>query len=165
MALLNTESKIDPENEGGQTLPAENVKGHVTFKSVDFHYPSRPNVPVLKGLTLEVKPGETVALVGQSGCGKSTCIQLVERFYDGTAGSIEFDGVPVNELNLQWLRQQIGFVQQEPILFNRTIAENITYGTGELNSLADQGQALDEFISKLDLDRIAIKEKTVFIFR
>jgi len=131
MALLNTESKIDPENEGGKTISAENVKGHVTFKSVDFHYPSRPNVPVLKGLTLEVNPGETVALVGQSGCGKSTCIQLVERFYDGTAGSIEFDGVPVNQLNVQWLRQQIGFVQQEPILFNRTIAENITYGTGK----------------------------------
>merc|ERR1719209_842781 len=129
MALLNTQSKINPESEDGRTIPAENVKGHVTFKSVDFHYPSRPNVPVLKGLTLEVCPGETVALVGQSGCGKSTCIQLVERFYDGTAGSIEFDGVPVNQLNVQWLRQQIGFVQQEPILFNRTIAENITYGT------------------------------------
>jgi len=130
MALLNTASKINPESKNGKTIPDENVKGHVTFKSVDFHYPSRPNVPVLKGLTLEVNPGETVALVGQSGCGKSTCIQLVERFYDGTAGSIEFDGVPVNELNVQWLRKQIGFVQQEPILFNRTIAENITYGTG-----------------------------------
>ena len=105
MALLNTASKINPESKNGKTIPDENVKGHVTFKSVDFHYPSRPNVPVLKGLTLEVNPGETVALVGQSGCGKSTCIQLVERFYDGTAGSIEFDGVPVNELNVQWLRR------------------------------------------------------------
>ena len=105
MALLNTESKINPESKNGKTIPDGSVKGHVTFKSVDFHYPSRPNVPVLKGLTLEVNPGETVALVGQSGCGKSTCIQLVERFYDGTAGSIEFDGVPVNELNVQWLRR------------------------------------------------------------
>ena len=105
MALLNTESKINPESGKGKIIPDESVKGHVTFKSVDFHYPSRPNVPVLKGLTLEVNPGETVALVGQSGCGKSTCIQLVERFYDGTAGSIEFDGVPVNELNVQWLRR------------------------------------------------------------
>ena len=98
-------SPEEPWSENGRTIPAENVKGHVTFKSVDFHYPSRPNVPVLNGLTLEVYPGETVALVGQSGCGKSTCIQLVERFYDGTAGSIEFDGVPVNQLNVQWLRK------------------------------------------------------------
>ena len=66
----------------------------------------------------------------------------MERFYDGTAGSIEFDGVPVNELNVQWLRQQIGFVQQEPILFNRTIAENITYGTGKFNYFAEKGLIL-----------------------
>ena len=99
MKLLNLESKIDPENEGGQK-PAKGtsqnpkipkvsefrflrlitlVEGKITFNSVNFHYPTRPNVPVLKGLTLEINPGETVALVGQSGCGKSTCIQLVER--------------------------------------------------------------------------------------
>ena len=99
MKLLNLESKIDPENEGGQK-PAKGtsqnskipkvsefrflrlitlVQGKITFNSVNFHYPTRPNVPVLKGLTLEINPGETVALVGQSGCGKSTCIQLVER--------------------------------------------------------------------------------------
>ena len=103
MKLLNTESKIDPENEGGQKpakgtslnpkyptigpkcpifdflRPIMLVQGKITFNSVNFHYPTRPNVPVLKGLTLEINPGETVALVGQSGCGKSTCIQLVER--------------------------------------------------------------------------------------
>ena len=82
---------------------------------------NRPDVQVLKGLTLEVKKGETVALVGQSGCGKSTCIQLIQRFYDGDSGSIELDGVPVNQLNLSWLREQIGFVQQEPVLFDKTI--------------------------------------------
>ena len=82
---------------------------------------NRPDVQVLKGLTLEVKKGETVALVGQSGCGKSTCIQLIQRFYDGDSGSIELDGIPVNQLNLTWLREQIGFVQQEPILFDKTI--------------------------------------------
>lgn len=103
MKLLNLESKIDPENEGGQKpakgtslnpkipnhwakisdfrflRPIMLVQGKITFNSVNFHYPTRPNVPVLKGLTLEINPGETVALVGQSGCGKSTCIQLVER--------------------------------------------------------------------------------------
>jgi len=138
MKLLNTESKIDPENEGGKK-PAK-VNGKITFNSVNFHYPTRPNVPVLKGLTLEINPGETVALVGQSGCGKSTCIQLVERFYDGTDGTVELDGVPVNQLNVQWLRQQIGFVQQEPVLFNRTITENITYGTGKRASVTKGSQ-------------------------
>ena len=78
-------------------------------------------------MNLTVKPGETLALVGQSGCGKSTCIQLLERFYDGS-GNIKIDNHRISELNLKWLRQQIGFVQQEPILFNKTIEENILYG-------------------------------------
>jgi len=73
-----------------------------------------------------------VALVGQSGCGKSTCIQLVQRFYDGTAGSVEVDGVPVNQLNVKWLRSQIGFVQQEPILFDKSIKENVLYGNKDI---------------------------------
>ena len=95
------------------------------FEGVNFSYPTRADCQVLKGLTLNVKKGETVALVGQSGCGKSTCIQLVQRFYDGTAGSVEVDGVPVNQLNVKWLRSQIGFVQQEPILFDKSIKENV----------------------------------------
>ena len=78
-------------------------------------------------MTLEIKTGETVALVGQSGCGKSTCIQLIQRFYDGTSGSIELDDVPVNQLNLAWLREQIGFVQQEPVLFDKTIKEKLLF--------------------------------------
>ena len=89
---------------------------------------------VLKGLSLTVRQGETLALVGQSGCGKSTCIQLLERFYDGIAGDIKIDGIRVNELNLNWLRRNIGFVQQEPILFDRTILQNINYGLEEMSS-------------------------------
>ena len=83
---------------------------------------------VLKGLNLTVKPGETLALVGQSGCGKSTCIQLLERFYDGSAGNVKIDNERISELNIKWLRHQIGLVQQEPILFDKTIQENILYG-------------------------------------
>ena len=83
---------------------------------------------MLKGLNLSVKPGETLALVGQSGCGKSTCIQLLERFYDGSAGNVKIDNERISELNVKWLRQQIGFVQQEPILFDKSIKENILYG-------------------------------------
>ena len=75
----------------------------------------RPDVQVLKGLTLEVKKGETVALVGQSGCGKSTCIQLIQRFYDGNSGSIELDGIPINQLNLSWLRTDLIYGFNIPI--------------------------------------------------
>ena len=120
------QSSIDPLNDGG--VSPDSCKGEVTFESVEFSYPSRPDVKVLKGLSLTVKPGETLALVGQSGCGKSTCIQLIERFYDGSAGNVSLDGHRLQELNVKWLRQQIGFVQQEPILFDKTIKENITYG-------------------------------------
>ena len=80
---------------------------------------------------MNVQPGQTLALVGQSGCGKSTCIQLLQRFYDGTAGDIKIDGRKIDSLNIKWLRGQIGFVQQEPILFDKTIEENILYGLDE----------------------------------
>ena len=127
LKLLNQESTIDPESEGGKQ-PQE-VTGRVIFEGINFTYPTRPDIPVLRGLDLIVEPGETVALVGQSGCGKSTLIQLVERFYDGTSGAVKLDGTPVNQLNVQWLRRQIGFVQQEPILFNRSIRDNILFGS------------------------------------
>ena len=108
-------------------------------------------MPVLRGLTLTVEPNETVALVGQSGCGKSTMIQLVERFYDGTDGSIELDGVPINQLNVQWLRQQMGFVQQEPVLFDRTIKENILFGTDTLNKSATKANQVSSSLLKVVL--------------
>ena len=83
---------------------------------------------VLQGLTVSVKPGQTLALVGPSGCGKSTIVSLIERFYDPEVGWISLDGNPVTTLNLKWLRSQIGIVSQEPVLFDRTIADNIRYG-------------------------------------
>ena len=83
---------------------------------------------VLQGLTVLVKPGQTLALVGPSGCGKSTVVSLIERFYDPEVGWISLDGNPVTTLNLKWLRSQIGIVSQEPVLFDTTIADNIRYG-------------------------------------
>ena len=132
LKLLNRASQIDPENEGGKR-PSK-VIGKVTFTDINFTYPTRPDIPVLRGLELSVLPGETVALVGQSGCGKSTLIQLVERFYDGTSGQVLLDDIPLDQLNLQWLRKNIGFVQQEPILFNRSIRDNILFGSGNSSS-------------------------------
>ena len=128
LKLLNQDSTIDPECEGGKKI--EDFAGRVTFEGINFTYPTRPDIPVLRGLDLIVEPGETVALVGQSGCGKSTLIKLVERFYDGTGGDVKLDGIPVNQLNVQWLRKQVGFVQQEPVLFNRSIRDNVIFGSG-----------------------------------
>ena len=104
------------------------VSGEVTVRNLHFNYPSRPDAHVLQGLELKVKSGETLALVGQSGCGKSTVVSLLERFYDPTSGSLSLDDTNIADLNVGWLRSQIGIVSQEPVLFDRSIAENICYG-------------------------------------
>lgn len=82
---------------------------------------------------LEVKPGQTIALVGASGCGKSTCVQLLQRLYDVKEGEISLDGINIKQLNIKWLRGQLGVVGQEPVLFNTTIAKNITFGLKEVS--------------------------------
>lgn len=98
------------------------------MNEVSFTYPARPDAPVLNGMNLSVKPGQTLALVGPSGCGKSTVVQLIERFYDPSKGGLKLEGVDLRDLNISWLRSQIGIVSQEPILFDGTIADNIRYG-------------------------------------
>nr|AAB69423.1 P-glycoprotein [Homo sapiens] len=109
-------------------LMPNTLEGNVTFGEVVFNYPTRPDIPVLQGLSLEVKKGQTLALVGSSGCGKSTVVQLLERFYDPLAGKVLLDGKEIKRLNVQWLRAHLGIVSQEPILFDCSIAENIAYG-------------------------------------
>ncbi|XP_028718068.1 ATP-dependent translocase ABCB1 isoform X1 [Peromyscus leucopus] len=104
------------------------LEGNVKFNEVVFNYPTRPDIPVLQGLNLEVKKGQTLALVGSSGCGKSTVVQLLERFYNPVAGTVFLDGKEIKQLNVQWLRAHLGIVSQEPILFDCSIAENIAYG-------------------------------------
>ena len=104
------------------------MSGAVTVKDVQFSYPARPDVQVLHGLSLSLSPGKTLALVGPSGCGKSTVVSLIERFYDPSAGSLTLESFDLRDLNLQWLRSQIGIVSQEPVLFDASIAENIRYG-------------------------------------
>ena len=104
------------------------MTGAIAFTDVHFRYPSRPDVAVLKDLTISFTPGQTSALVGASGSGKSTIISLVERFYDPTSGSVQLDGVDLRELNVKWLRGQIGLVSQEPTLFATTIQGNVAHG-------------------------------------
>ncbi|GMP95467.1 hypothetical protein CsSME_00044507 [Camellia sinensis var. sinensis] len=105
-----------------------NHEGHIQFKDVCFSYPSRPDVMIFNKLCLDIPSGKIVALVGGSGSGKSTVISLIERFYEPISGQILLDGTNIRELDLQWLRQQIGLVNQEPALFATTIRENILYG-------------------------------------
>uniref|UniRef100_A0A8D2CWV4 P-type phospholipid transporter n=1 Tax=Sciurus vulgaris TaxID=55149 RepID=A0A8D2CWV4_SCIVU len=124
--LFERQPLIDSYSKEG--LWPDKFEGNVTFNEVVFNYPTRPNVPVLQGLSLEVKKGQTLALVGSSGCGKSTVVQLLERFYDPLAGTVLLDGQEAKKLNVQWLRAQLGIVSQEPILFDCSIAENIAYG-------------------------------------
>ncbi|KAK9136548.1 hypothetical protein Sjap_007142 [Stephania japonica] len=124
--ILDRNSKIDPSDESGTTL--ESVKGEIEFRHVSFKYPTRPDIQIFRDLCLAIQSGKTVALVGESGCGKSTVISLLQRFYDPDSGHITLDGIEIQKFKLRWLRQQMGLVSQEPVLFNETIKANIAYG-------------------------------------
>ena len=116
-----------PEVSGGSGQPAL-VRGRVRFEAVAFAYPSRPDQPVLAGFDMQLQPGEAVAVVGPSGAGKSTVAALMSRFYDPDGGRILLDEQPLTALDPDWLREQVGVVSQEPILFATSIAQNIRYG-------------------------------------
>jgi len=120
--ILDTPAEV--EEEAGIRLPQ--VKGHIRFENVSFHY--EKGDPVLQHINLDIAPGEMVGLVGASGSGKTTLINLIARFYDVSEGRITLDGVDLRQLDLAFLREQIGMVLQEPFLFHGTIAENIAYG-------------------------------------
>ncbi|KAJ6559121.1 P-loop containing nucleoside triphosphate hydrolase protein [Mycena vulgaris] len=125
-ATIDRVPAIDSANEEG--LKPDHVDGEICLENVVFSYPSRPTVPVVKGLSLRFPAGKTAALVGASGSGKSTIVSLVERFYDPTNGIVTLDGINVKDLNLKWLRSQIGLVSQEPTLFATTIKGNVAHG-------------------------------------
>ncbi|CAF4649621.1 unnamed protein product [Rotaria sp. Silwood1] len=124
--LFDREPAID--NTSTEGLEIADFRGEIKFDQVRFIYPSRPTSLILNRFQLSITPSQHVALVGGSGCGKSTIIQLLERFYDVTSGTILLDGIDIQKLNIQWVRSHIGLVSQEPILFDLTIAENIAYG-------------------------------------
>ncbi|XP_031414406.2 bile salt export pump-like, partial [Clupea harengus] len=127
--LLDRVPKISVYSDEGQKW--SDFRGNLEFIDCKFTYPTRPDIQVLNGLTVSVKPGQTLAFVGSSGCGKSTSIQLLERFYDPDHGRVLIDGHDSTKVNVAFLRSKIGIVSQEPILFDCSIAENIRYGDNQ----------------------------------
>ena len=123
---IDRKPPIDSSSTEG--LRPEHCNGHISVRGVKFAYPARPDITVLNDFNLEIPAGQMTALVGPSGSGKSTIIGLVERFYDPLEGELLLDGTPLKNLNIQWLRTQIGLVAQEPLLFATTVWENIAFG-------------------------------------
>ncbi|KAH6790261.1 P-glycoprotein 9, partial [Perilla frutescens var. frutescens] len=123
---INRQPLIDPSEAGGIIL--DDVEGEIEFQDVYFRYPSRPDVPIFAGLSLHVPKRKTLALIGASGSGKSTVISLLERFYDPDAGNVLIDGIDLKKIQLRWIREKMGLISQEPVLFSTTIKENILYG-------------------------------------
>jgi ATP-binding cassette subfamily B (MDR/TAP) protein 1 len=161
-ATIDRVPEIDSSSPDG--LKPETVVGEIELTGVDFSYPARPDVQIVKDLNLKFAAGKTAALVGASGSGKSTVISLMERFYDPLVGSVKLDGRDLRDLNVRWLRSQIGLVSQEPTLFATTIRGNIEHGlinTPHEHATPEQKMELvreaaikanaDGFISKLPL--------------
>ncbi|TMW55364.1 hypothetical protein Poli38472_013255 [Pythium oligandrum] len=126
VAIRDRSLPIDSFDESGGRPGV--VEGKIEFRDITFRYPTRPEVTVLRHYNLTIEAGQTVAFCGPSGGGKSTCISLIERFYDPVCGQVLLDGRDLKSLNVQWLRHQIGLVGQEPTLFAGTIAENVGFG-------------------------------------
>lgn len=136
---IDRQPEIDSTLDSGE-LP--DLSGDIEFKDVEFRYPSRKDVQILKKLNLVIPAGKTVGLVGSSGCGKSTTLQLLQRYYDPEAGQVLINGVDIKKCNLKYVRGNMGFVGQEPALFSGSILDNI--------------RCFDDSISKEDVERAAM---------
>jgi len=152
--LVDLLETTDPVNDpdAAQILPAP-VQGHIRFENVSFRYPARPEVAALDGISLEIKPGETVAFVGPSGAGKTTIIQMILRFYDPQSGRITFDGIDLRDLARDAFRREIALVPQDPVIFAASARENIRFGRpdatdAEIESAA-RAAAAHDFIAAL----------------
>ena len=152
MELLHARSPVD-EPARPVALPAAQGGSSVRFDHVTFHYPSRPAQAALRDFSLDVRPGETVALVGPSGAGKSTVLQLLLRFYDAQQGVVSVDGVPVNAVPLDELRGRIGIVPQDSTVFSASAMDNIRYGRPDAGDdevfAAARAAFADDFIRAL----------------
>ena len=149
--LLATDTKI--QTPAIPTSLPTPVRGAIKFDSMRFNYPTRPEIPALTNFTLDVKSGELLALVGPSGAGKTTVFHMLLRFYDPEAGEISFDGVPLTTVDPIALRQNIGLVPQDPIIFSASAHDNIRYGRPDADDAAVKAAAdaaaATTFINKL----------------
>ncbi|KAJ3473257.1 hypothetical protein NLG97_g10417 [Lecanicillium saksenae] len=125
-AVIDRKSAVDSLSTAGKTIP--DFQGNIKVSNIDFAYPSRPDVPILKNFSIDIPANKTTAFVGASGSGKSTLFGLLERWYSSSAGEITLDGHKLTDLNLQWLRTSMRLVQQEPTLFTGTIYQNVVDG-------------------------------------
>lgn len=130
--LINNWTSADPSQK------SVDLNGEIKFDLVEFTYPARREVTVLNKLSMRIKPGQKIALVGSSGCGKSTVTQLLERFYDPDDGSVSINNLNLKDIDLHHLRSQMGIVSQEPVLFDTSIAENIAYGDNSRQVTMDE---------------------------
>src|SRR6266498_718855 len=151
LELINRETNLD-QNAQGYTEP---IKGEVEFRNASFHYSlSRANEEVLENISFKVKPGQTVAIVGQTGAGKTSLVKLINRTYDTTKGQVLIDGIDARDWNLAALRSQISMIEQDIFLFSRTVSENIAFGnpdaTKEEVLYAAQSAQADDFIQQFD---------------
>lgn len=127
--IVDQVPKVDITKKDG--LKKESLTGDISFEKVEFAYPVKPEIKVIKSVNVDIKQGESVAIVGSSGSGKSTFISLLERFYDPVKGLVTVDGCNIMDYDIKWLHEQIGYVAQEPSLFSGTVEENIKYGVDE----------------------------------
>ena len=150
-SILQRRTAISPNDPNSKMV--SDIKGEIEFKNVCFNYPMRPDITIFQNLNLKISAGKSLAVVGQSGSGKSTVIALVMRFYDPTSGSVLIDECDIRSLNLRSLRLRIGLVQQEPALFSTTVYENIKYGKEEASEIevmkAARAANAHEFISRM----------------
>ena len=150
---ITDKQPLMPLNTKELLVPAVPLRGNIKFENVDFSYPSRSDIKILKGLNLNVPSGLVMAVVGGSGSGKSTLASLILRLYDADQGRITIDGYDIRKLNPTWLREQIGTVAQEPVLFSSSIRDNITYGATsettqeQVEAAAKEANAHDFIIS------------------
>ncbi|XP_020220423.1 putative ABC transporter B family member 8 [Cajanus cajan] len=151
--ILDRKSLIPKTGDNTNGLKLEKMNGKIELKNVDFAYPSRAGTPILRKFCLEVKPGKSVGLVGKSGCGKSTVIALIQRFYDVERGSVKVDNIDIRELDIHWYRQHTALVSQEPVIYSGSIRDNILYGKQDAaeDEVVEAAKAANahEFISSL----------------
>jgi ATP-binding cassette subfamily B protein len=164
--VMDTVPEIRSVPEAGLTSLPPALRGEIRFHDVHFAYASRPGIPVLRGIDLTVRPGETVAVVGRTGSGKTTLINLVPRLYDPTGGAVLLDGVDLRELPLPVLRGAVGYVPQETFLFSRTVAENIALGRPtaqdeEIERMAELAHLAEDVLEFPDRFRTMVGERGI----